>query len=97
MLTNSLRRATSRNPVVRQRIEEKFSRLGMNMRLEDCSVPVYFPSGVEEVALVETESASIAALRSNLNLRPSVPAARIDAARSELSPYWERIFEEFSE
>lgn len=80
----------STNGVARASIEDQFSRIGVDLDLSDCAVPVYTLSALEEKKRASIEDEILLALCKDRKLLTSSPLP------GDLGIYWSSIFEKLS-
>jgi hypothetical protein len=87
----------SANPTARDFITRELGRIGIDMLLDDCAVPVYTASTPEEKRWLSSEQVSRLALRCDQASHFQVPVSRVSAVSNGLGRYWRGILDEYSQ
>ena len=86
----------SANPAARAFTTRELGRIGIDMPLDDCAIPVHAASTPEEKRWLSLERVSRMALRSELASPLGVPVSRVSAVWSGLGRCWRSILDEHS-
>lgn len=87
----------SANRTARAFITRELGRIGIDMSLDDCAIPVYAASTPEEKRWLASEPVSRVALRSDQTSHFQVPVSRVSAVSNGLGKYWRGILDEYSQ